>query len=99
MKFRPMNVLLSEGKKAPDEKAPPLRNISRLSQPKPQQRKPAKSVKNFPQTQVIDLAEQEKNSEKTRWSRAAHQAHHCCVSQRHPAFVHLTELLVRSRPL
>ena len=99
MKFRDMSALLPEKEKVQKEKATPSRNISRLSQPKPIPRQQTHSSKNFPETQLMNLGEQEKCNENSSWSRAALHAHYCCVSQRHPAFVHLTELLIRNQPL
>lgn len=91
-----------DGGKTPSkekEKLDPRHTISRLSQPKPAFCETKKPEKEFPQTKIIHVAQEEKSAEQARWNRAALHAHHCCVSQKHPAFVHLTQLLSNKNPL
>ncbi|MFI5335137.1 MAG: hypothetical protein ACHQT8_08315 [Chlamydiales bacterium] len=66
--------------------------------------KPEKPNNTYPQKErqsieILHISKQEKSATSQRWNRAALHAHHCCVSQRHPAYVHLEQLVVKTHPL
>ncbi len=48
---------------------------------------------------VLHIHEQERKGKTEGWGVAAAHAHHCCASQKHPAFVHLEQLLRRGSAL
>ncbi len=61
---------------------------------------PAKpATKELAQVEVLHVDKQEKSAESKGWNLAALHAHQCCASQKHPAFVHLQQLLAEGSKL
>ncbi len=58
----------------------------------------APEKKGLPKAQIMHVEEQEK-APSENWNLSALHAHYCCVNQKHPAFVHLAQLLVHESPL
>jgi len=73
--------------------------FSRILNLKPQRPQFSRTKKNLSSAKVLCVDEQEKSGAPQKWNRTALHAHHCCVSQRHPAYVHLERLLVKVHPL
>lgn len=73
--------------------------VSRIPKLKPDRSKITQPQKNLSAIKILDVHQQEKESAPEQWNRAALHAHHCCVSQKHPAFVHLQRLLLKIPPL
>jgi hypothetical protein len=71
----------------------------RFPKVKPTKLKKEEKPKDLSKVQVISVEEQEKKGEAKGWNLAALHAHHCCVSQKHPAFVHLEQLLLKGSGL
>lgn len=72
--------------------------VSRIPQIKPARSK-GRAKKTLLIAKVLQISEQEKSVSPPGWNRAALHAHHCCVSQKHPGFVHLENLLVEVHSL
>lgn len=73
--------------------------VSRVPKLKPDHSRVKQPEKSFSSVKILDVHKEEKDSAPEQWNRAALHAHHCCVSQKHPAFVHLQRLLLKIPPL
>jgi hypothetical protein len=95
-----VDSLIKDEKRASSPPADELTSlrVSRIPQIKPA-RSRGRGKKALLIAKVLQISEQEKSISPPRWDRAALHAHHCCVSQRHPGFVHLENLLIEVHPL
>jgi hypothetical protein len=73
--------------------------FSRLPKVKPGYALGRQSPNLFSSARILLISEQEKKGESEGWGRSAMHAHQCCANQKHPAFVHLQQLLVRGSNL
>ncbi|MBI2743252.1 MAG: hypothetical protein HYX48_04970 [Chlamydiales bacterium] len=71
----------------------------RLPQIKPFKQKEPISRKQLVTVDLLHIEDQERKSGSKAWSLAAVHAHQCCASQKHPAFVHLQQLIQKGSKL
>ena len=71
----------------------------RLPKVMPAKAKALGTKRELPAMRIMHIEEQEKKGKTEGWGLAALHAHQCCASQKHPAFVHLEQLLKRNNSL